>query len=58
MHSDAPGLSDHVETPNRLHQRDTLVEEVEEPLDDLDDSGLLVEKQLRQYMPDEQDPRR
>lgn len=27
--------------------------EVEEPLDDLDDSGLLVEKQLRQYMPDE-----
>lgn len=32
--------------------------EVDEPVDDLDDSGLLVDKQIRQYMPDEQDPRR
>lgn len=32
--------------------------EAEEPMDDLDDSGLLVDKQLMQYMPDEQDPRR
>ena len=28
---------------------------VEEPLEDLDDSGMLVDQQLRQYMPDDQD---
>ena len=32
--------------------------DVEEPAEDLDDSGLLVDKQIRQYMPDEHDPRR
>lgn len=37
---------------------DPKQQEAEEPLDDLDDSGLLVDKQIRQYMPDEQDPRR
>lgn len=52
------GISGNKRDTSPVDPKNRQDNEIEEPVDDLDDSGLLVDKQIRQYMPDDQDPRR